>query len=316
MFKVFIFFLLLLLIWFLRHALMPLFAGIIMAYIIEPYVAYLQRKVLSRRGPCIAIAYLSIFAIITFLIIGFANIITGEIRTGSLQNAVSSLLSHYKEYEEMLNHVLGFYLKKPDIPSIVQDIGDTLVTILIGTIISIYLLKDKELFLSIVKKGLHLFLPQKIHGIIRELSFEIDKVITSFLRGVFVDSVIVAFLSSLVLSFSGLEFAVFIGCFAGILNIIPYFGPVLGMIPAGLMGFSQGGFTKALLSVGLLCAVQQIECNLIYPKIIGKSTGLHPLFVLISVSIAGYFGGLIWMILAVPIAGILNVLIQRWAECQ
>lgn len=316
MFKVFILVLLTILIWLLRHALMPLFVGIVMAYIIDPYVDCLQKKLFSKRIFSILVAYLSIFTAIIFFIIGFANIMAGEIRTGSLQNAISSLLNYYQEYEEILNHYLGFYLKKPDFPSIIQSISDIAITILIGLIISIYLLKDKQLFLMLVNKSLHLLLPQKIHGIVREIGFDVDRVVSSFLRGVFVDSVIVSFFSSLVLFIAHLDFAIFIGCFAGISNIIPYFGPVIGMIPAGLIGFSEGGIPKALLTIGLLFAVQQIECNFIYPKIIGKSTGLHPLFVLVSVSIAGYFGGLIWMILAVPIAGIINVFIKKWAEYQ
>ncbi len=316
MFKSFILILLIILIWILRHALMPVFLGIVMAYIINPYVDYLQKKLFSNRIFSILVAYLSIFTTVIFLIIGFANIIAGEIRTGSLQNAISSLLNYYKEYEDILNHYLGFYLKNIDIPSIIESISDIALSTLIGLVISIYLLKDKHLFLLLINKSLHLLLPQKIHGIVREICFDIDRVVSSFLRGVFVDSVIVSFFSSLVLFLAQLDFAIFIGCFAGISNIIPYFGPVIGMIPAGLIGFSEGGIPKALLTIGLLFAVQQIECNFLYPKIIGKSTGLHPLFVLISVSIAGYFGGLIWMILAVPIAGILNVFIKKWAEYQ
>ena len=140
--------------------------------------------------------------------------------------------------------------------------------------------------------------------------------ISAFLRGVFVDSVIVAFLSSLILSLLGVDFAVFIGCFAGLVNVIPYFGPIIGILPAALAALAEGGLYKALLAAAALFTVQQIECNFIYPRIIGKSTGLHPLFVLTAVSVAGSLGGLLWMILAVPLAGIIRVLLCKWAEKQ
>ena len=130
----------------------------------------------------------------------------------------------------------------------------------------IYLLKDKDYFLRLANKALHLLLGQKTHGILREILFDIDSVISSFLRGVFVDSVIVAFLSSLALSIIGIDFAVFIGCFAGLANVIPYFGPVIGIIPAALAGLAEGGIYKAILSAASLFAVQQIECNFIYPQ--------------------------------------------------
>ena len=102
--------------------------------------------------------------------------------------------------------------------------------------------------------------------------------------------------------------------FAGIANVIPYFGPVLGMIPAFLMGFCTEGFWSGVLAVAILLAVQQIDCNLIYPKIVGTSTGLHPLMVLLAVSVFGYFGGILGMLLAVPIAGIIQVFVVKWAE--
>ena len=74
-----------------------------------------------------------------------------------------------------------------------------------------------------MNKAMHLLLGQKVHGVVREILFEINDVISAFLRGVFVDSVIVAFLSSLALASIGIDFAVFIGCFAGIANVIPLF---------------------------------------------------------------------------------------------
>ncbi len=197
-----------------------------------------------------------------------------------------------------------------------QSLGSGAVNFFIGSVAGVYLLKDKEFFLRLGNQAMHLLLPQKPHGLLREVLFEINEVIAAFLRGVFVDSVIVAFLSSLVLSLLGVEFAVFIGCFAGIANVIPYFGPVLGIVPAFLSALLSSGLPRAVLAAASLFAIQQLECNFIYPRIIGKSTGLHPLFVLTAVSVAGALGGLFWMILAVPVAGIIKVLLCKWAEAQ
>ena len=85
------------------------------------------------------------------------------------------------------------------------------------------------------------------------------------------------------------------------------------MVPAFVVAFFTGGFTHAAFAVIGLFIVQQIDCNLIYPKIVGTTTGLHPLFVLLSVSILGYFFGITGMILAVPAAGILQIFIKKWA---
>ena len=85
------------------------------------------------------------------------------------------------------------------------------------------------------------------------------------------------------------------------------------MIPAFLVAFFSNGLFNAILVVIALFLVQQLDSNYIYPKIVGDSIGLHPLFVLLSLTIFGHFGGSLGMLLAVPIAGILQVLIKKWA---
>ena len=104
-----------------------------------------------------------------------------------------------------------------------------------------------------------------------------------------------------------------IGIIAGVLNIIPYFGPFFGMIPAFFVALFTGGFSLAVRAVLGLFIVQQIDSNYIYPKIVGNTIGLHPLFVLLSVTFFGYLFGVAGMLLAVPAAGILQIFIQNWA---
>lgn len=181
----------------------------------------------------------------------------------------------------------------------------------IGLVASIYLLKDKEFFLSLWQKFLSMILKQKVHGVTNEILGEINNVLTTFIKGALIDSLIVAFLSSLALSLVKVEYAVIIGIIGGLLNIIPYFGPFFGMVPAFLVALTTNGLGQAIIAVLALLGVQQIDSNYIYPKVVGSSTGLHPLFVLLSVSIFGYFGGIVGMLLAVPAAGIIQILIKK-----
>lgn len=299
-----------------RRALIPVAVGLVIAYVLNPYVDKLSRKLGGRRLLCVFIAYLTVLCAVFFLIWGFARIISGKVAAGSLQESFATLRAYYLTYQDILSDYLGISLSAPDIPRLLQQIGNGVLTAFLGMMAGVYLLCDKDFFLRLGSQTMHLFLPQKAHGIIREILFEIDAVIGAFLRGVFVDSVIVAFLSSLALALLQVDYSVFIGCFAGISNIIPYFGPVLGMIPAFFAAFTEQGLLMGLLAAAALFGVQQIECNFIYPRIIGKSTGLHPLFILAAVSAAGALGGLLWMVLAVPICGIIKVLLTKWAENQ
>lgn len=300
----------------LRKGFLPLAIGLILAYVLDPYVDWLDRRLKAGRLPCIFFAYVTMLAIVALLFVGFADIISGNLQNESIIDMVREIGEYYAEHQELLAEEFGTDWGIKDMTKLMQNLGSGLLKLFIGMIIGVYLLKDKIFFLRLGNQAMHLFLDQKTHGIVREICYEINAVIASFLRGVFIDSVIVAFLSSLALALLKVDFAVFIGCFAGISNVIPYFGPIIGMVPAVITGFADGGLIKAAAAAGALFIIQQVECNLIYPRIIGKSTGLHPLFVLITVSVAGYYGGLLSMVLAVPFAGVVKVLVCKWALAQ
>lgn len=299
-----------------RRSLFPLAVGIAAAYILDPFVEWLSAKLKGKRLAAVFLAYFTVILAAVLLILGFADIITGQIAKSSVRESLSVLKSYYEEYRDLLPGIFRHNADPSDIAVLLQSLGNGAVNLLVGMIAGVYLLKDKNFFLRLISQTAHLFLKQKTHGMLREILFEIHLVVSAFLRGVFVDSVIVAFAASLTLSLLGVRFAVLIGCFAGITNIIPYFGPVIGIVPAVFSALADGGIPLAAAAGFSLFAVQQIECNFIYPRIIGKSTGLHPLFVLISVSAAASVGGFFLMILAVPIAGIIKVLVTKWAQEQ
>ena len=146
---------------------------------------------------------------------------------------------------------------------------------------------------------------------LNEVLYDIDMVFSRFLRGQLLDALIVAIVTSIVLTIIRLDFAVLLGCFAGITNIIPYFGPIFGAIPAIIVALLSGGFSKAIVTLIAFIVIQQIDGNFIYPKVVGSSTGLHPLFVLLAVTFGGYFWGILGMILAVPIAACIKQYIVR-----
>ncbi len=118
-------------------------------------------------------------------------------------------------------------------------------------------------------------------------------------------------LSILGLKIIGIRTAFSLGFVVGLLNIIPYFGPILGFIPAVLMALT-GGIKPAILTLVVLVVVQQLESGFITPKVVGNSLGLHPLFIIISLLIGGKLFGLAGMILAVPVTGILKALGDRF----
>jgi len=290
-----------------------------------------------RRLISVLFTVILVIAAIIALMYGFTVLLIGKVVFNDLSALMESFMAALVSYEdafrnwiatnmpngmlseklgEIATYVMGWLSENISVSSLIAtftNIGGSVIDVVIGVIISIYLMKDKKFFLGLWRKFLHLTFPQKGNAVITEALSEVNDVLSKFIRGALLDALFIAILSSIGLSIMGLEAAVFIGVFAGICNVIPYFGPVIGMVPAFLMGLFTEGFWEGAIAVIILFVIQQIDANLIYPKIVGSSTGLHPLMVLLSVSVFGYFGGILGMLLAVPIAGVIQVFVVKWA---
>lgn len=332
----------------------PLIIGMIIAYLLSPFVEFINRKLVSRlffklpsdpfkleksmglqRTISILIAFLIILAIICIIIYAFAFLIVGDLVFTSIQNMIDSIIDYFLKYETVFRGWLEAIPNNTEIEERVQDfatdavnwitdnfstaavfnflasLSGSILNTVLGVVVSIYLLKDKDFFLRLWRKALHLILPMKANAAVTETLSDINRVVSQFVRGQLLDAVIIAILSSIGLSLIGLDFAVFIGCFAGLCNIIPYFGPVISTVPAALVGLLTGGISQAFLAILVLVIIQQIDANIIYPRVVGSSVGLHPLFVLVSVIVGGYYWGISGMILAVPTAAIIKVFIMK-----
>jgi predicted PurR-regulated permease PerM len=293
-----------------------------------------EKRLKTRRTVSILFSFLMVILSICLIIYAFAFLIVGQMTFNSLSNMLESIIAYFMQYEdifrnlaarlpnsgleeklqELINDIATWIAEHISADTVIQfvtNIGGGILNIVLGIVVAIYLIKDKDFFIRLWRKSLHIFLPMKITAKINETLNDINTVFSRFLRGQLLDALIVAILSSVSLTIIGLDFAVLIGCFAGLTNIIPYFGPILGMIPAAIIGLLSEGFSQAVLAVVILLIIQQIDCNIISPKVVGSSTGLHPLFVLIAVTFGGYFWGIIGMLLAVPVAAYIKLFIVR-----
>ena len=293
-----------------------------------------------RRLISVLFTVIIVIAAIIAIMYGFTVLLIGRVVFNDLSALTENFMAAIVSYEdtfrnwiatnipegmiseklgEFATFIMGWMSENISVSNVITtftNIGGSVIDIVIGIIISIYLMKDKNFFLGLWRKFLHLTLPQKGNAVITETLSEVNNVLSKFIRGALLDALIIAILSSIGLSIMGLEAAVFIGVFAGICNVIPYFGPIIGMVPAFLMGLFTDGFWTGAIAIIILFVIQQIDANLIYPKIVGSSTGLHPLMVLLAVSVFGYFGGILGMLLAVPIAGIIQIFVVKWATSK
>lgn len=277
-----------------------------------------------------AVTYIAIIAGIVTVMYIFATLLVGHISMSSLSKTVESVTSYISSIGDTIKGMTkggttNAFTEK------ISSLGDTavkwlatnfsagkfiehftsfggaVVKFVLALLVSFWLVLDKDFFVGGCKKVLAKIMSDTRYENFKSNCSEIDAILSQFIRGICLDAVIIAVLSSIVLSICGLKYAVLIGIFAGLCNVIPYFGPVMGMIPAFFVGLLNGGFIAGVIPVVALLIVQQVDSNFIYPKVVGSSTGLHPLIVLIAVVVGGAYGGIIGMLIAVPVASILKM---------
>lgn len=179
------------------------------------------------------------------------------------------------------------------------------VNILIGLIVSIYLIYDKDSFIDGTKKVLRALLPNKIYDTVMTTLGYTDKIFGGFMVAKIIDSLIIGVLTFLIISLFKIPYALIISVIVGITNIIPYFGPFLGAIPcvALLLVIEPA---KSLTFAILIFLIQQFDGNILGPKLIGNRTGVKSFWVLFSILLFGSLFGFVGMIFGVPIFAVIH----------
>ena len=155
-----------------------------------------------------------------------------------------------------------------------------------------------------------MLIPKRYRLTIYSLAKEINLIIYGFIRGQLVNAGLVGLLISGGLALLGIKYSLFIGLLAGLFDIIPYFGPIIGFIPASVLALAKSPISVVWVLV-IFVLVNQIEANIISPKIIGERVGLHPLAVIFAIFAGGELMGIIGMLIAVPAAAVVRVLLTH-----
>ncbi|PHV71459.1 hypothetical protein CS063_05260 [Sporanaerobium hydrogeniformans] len=293
----------------------------------------------SHRTLATLLAYLTLLALVGLFVLIIVTNMKEVLGSASIRNIRQSMDRYIRYFENMLMQVaqvaenLPVGLNKVEMVQriygelnaifnlisakflyYIKAIGLNAMNIVLAFVIAFYLLQDKESVLSFWRKTLKTVFHKKASDNLRSLGRDVDSVFSGYIRGQLLDTVIIAVLTSLALTLIRLDFAVIIGLVAGLFNLIPYFGPVVGFILAGLIGLLDPNPMKAVYGVIALMIIQQLDGWIIVPKVVGESVKLHPVVVLLAVVIGGNLFGLLGMLLGVPIAAFIRVLLLRYVQ--
>jgi len=325
------------------NALYPLWIGILLAFILYPIVKKIENLLSpyfkSKKLP----KYLGIFtsllafiAIISLIIYGLTSLILGQLTFSNLSSNLGKVTEIFTKYKLALEewgksseyaNVISSQIVSVSTSALnwltsifstslfegLKKVGISLFNVIIGMIMCIYILIDHTYFTRKIKRVARLIVRNKQRrSTLSNLMNDIVNILALFVRGVLLDALIIAVLSSILLTVLGIKFSVFLGIFAGVMNIIPYFGPFAGMVPVFILTSITSSPLHGAVAVIAMIVLQQFDANLIYPKIVGEKLGLHPLIVILSVTVGWYYGGLLAMIIAAPVATIIIKILRAF----
>ena len=188
-----------------------------------------------------------------------------------------------------------------------------LLDVVVGIIIAIYLLLSKEIFYAQVKKLLFAFFPRRVAQATLNLTHDSNTIFCGFISGKILDSAIIGVLCFIGCSVLKMPYTVLVSFIVGVTNVIPYFGPFIGAIPS-IFIIMIADPLKSLVFAVFVLILQQLDGNIIGPKILGDSTGLSAFWVIFAVTFFGGLFGFVGMLIGVPTFAVIYALVRNFAE--
>ncbi|WP_248663629.1 AI-2E family transporter [Fuchsiella alkaliacetigena] len=308
-----------------RRVLLPFILAVVIVYLIEPFIDWLVNRGLKRSWALILIfllvsgGVLLTSLLIAPLLVEELNALAGRLPqyVSKIQSFIEDLNQSYERialpptiksvFDNMINRIEMVTLRFVERTTEVILLSlSRILSLVLAPILAFYILKDIES----IKDSLWSLIPKKQRQETKTLLKKIDRVLLDYLKGQLLVSALIGLLSVLGLYFLRIRFNIIIGIFAGIMNIIPYLGPIMGTIPAVIIA-SFDSFKLVIAVVVFFVLIQQLESSLISPKIVGDRVGLHPTLIIFSLLAGGELLGVIGMFVAVPIGAVVKVLIDH-----
>lgn len=190
------------------------------------------------------------------------------------------------------------------------SIFKVLLNIVVGLIVSVYLLFSKETFIGQFKKLTYALFKPKRANIIIETARKSNEIFGGFISGKILDSTIIGIICYIVLLIMKMPYAVLVSVIVGVTNVIPFFGPFIGAVP-GFIIIVLANPLQGLYFLIVIFILQQVDGNIIGPTILGDSTGLSPFWVVFAIMVGGGLFGFAGMLLGVPVFAVIYYIIQR-----
>lgn len=324
----------------------PVIIGFIIAYLLFPMLEKLEsllrkikplKKKKSVRGLAVALQWIIILVGLFIVVSLLVSVITKQARAANSEDIIEGIKTYANSinelYRELIDRLDKLNINSAEIKSSVDtftnnlgkymlnlssqlgnlagNLKDGLATALFALIFSIYFLLDMPKLKKYWGRVLGIILPEKVKTTLDTLIKDADKVFSGYIRGQAIDAFMVGVVISVVFSIIGIQYAIVIGLLIGLGNLIPYMGPIVGYSSIVIVGIATSDYKSMVIAAIALLIIQAIDGNLIYPKLLSTSVNIHPMIVIISLTVGASIGGLVGMIVAVPTGALVKVWFER-----
>ena len=327
----------------LMNVLSPFIVGIFIAYLLymparkfEEWFNKVKIKFIRKRSRALSVitVYLIILAIIIVLFSCIMPIVFGSIADflNNLQGYITSAVENYNKLPEdsflkgqivqdVIHSLQNINIKQYfNVEQIVGYVTNAIsavfsvIDIFIAIIVSIYILTERKQIIAFLKKLTGAIFKENTYKNIDKYFNNSNEIFFKFIASQFLDAVVVGILVTIALTIMKVKYAPLLGFFIGMFNMIPYVGAIIATVIAVLVTLITGGLSQAIWMIIVVVILQQIDANIINPKIVGQSLKISPLLVLFAVTVGGAYFGILGMFLAVPVIAILKILINDYIE--
>ena len=313
---------------FLSAVLKPLVLGLVFTYLISPLVRRFENKVFTsvdsqskRRLAAVVLALLIIFTIVGLIIGVVAFTVSRSLTSFSpadIKDYFVVLSDQFSRFwttieNQLASMNINFGSVGSMLTRIFSGVKTGATTLLFALIFMVYFLIDEKIF-RYWADVFNLFANEKTKSVLRQFTRDADRVFSGYIRGQAMDACIVGLLVAISLLIARVPYAVVIGILTGIGNLVPYVGPVVGFGSLVIVCLAEGSVRHLIIGAVILAAVMFIDGNIINPRMLSNNVEVHPVLVIVALLAGGRVGGVVGMLVAVPVVALLKLQFDKYIE--
>lgn len=325
----------------------PFLSGALLAYLLYIPASRLEKTFLKNRNKFLKRKARGISVLLTYILSILLIILLVNVIFPVITNSIIELISNFQGYwNSAINRLNSLpedsFLKSKVVSDIVKSVGNGIQNVdlkqyldpnkitayvksvlgvatgifdvFVTIVVSVYILLQRGAIVKFFEKlGLAIFDENTCTQIGKYVDSS-NRVFFKFISGQLIDAIIVGILVTIAMSILGVKYAALLGFMIGLFNIIPYFGAIIAVVISVIITIITGGLSQAIIMAVVVILLQQIDSNIINPKIIGNSLEISPLLVIFAVTVGGAYFGVLGMFLAVPVIAVLKIIVNDYLD--